>query len=146
MPRIETIMDAVETALINLPTTKGNVKRARIYPWQESELPALSIFMGADDVISELIGGNSILDWGLVLIVESHVQEKGDIDQKLNTIRKEVHAALMTDPTQGQSFVISTYAVNAAEPQLSGDGQQPIASQRLQFLIYYRTSRTAIDA
>ena len=72
--------NAVEAALINLTTTKGNVKRARVYPWQESELPALSIFMGADDVINELQSG--FLDWQLNLIIESHVQEKGDIDQK----------------------------------------------------------------
>lgn len=143
-PRIETIMDAVVTTLTNLPTTKGNIKRARVYPWQESEVPALSIFMGSDEVINEL--QSAILDWQMMLVIESHVQETGDIDQKLNTIRKEVHAAIMADVTQGQSFVINTYAVNAAEPILSGDGQQPIASQRLEFLIHYRTSRTALDA
>ena len=142
-PRIELIMDAIIVTLTNLTTTK-NIKRARVYPWQESEVPALSIFMGSDEVINELQSG--VLDWQMTLIIDSHVQEKADIDQQLNTIRKEVHAAIMADVTQGQTFVKNTYAVNAAEPVLSGDGQQPIASQRLEFLIHYRTSRTALDA
>ncbi len=142
--RAETIMDGVVTTLTGLTTTGNNIKRARIYPWAESELPAISVYMGQDVVVEELQSG--LLNWELNLAVESHVQENNDIDQQLNTIRKEVHAALMATPQQGLTYVINTTAVGANEPVLSDTGQQPVASQRLDFIIKYRTSRTALDA
>jgi len=142
--RVESIMDGVVTTLTNLTTTGSNIKRSRIYPWSESELPAISVYMGQDVPTEELQSG--LLNWELNLAVESHVQENDDIDQLLNTIRKEVHFALMATPQQGLGYVITTWVVGANEPQTSDAGQQPIASQRLDFIIKYRTSRTALDA
>ena len=136
-------MDAVVLALKDLATTGENVKRAQVYHSSNELLPGLAVYMGQDTLLDEL--QTSLLDWQLSIVVESRVKTTGQLDELLNTIRGEVHQALMTTPDFGLSFVHDTKPVNASEPELSGEGDQPIAIQRLEFSITYRTSRTNLD-
>lgn len=138
--RAEDIMDAVVTAVTGLTTTGSNVRRARVYDWDTT--PSLSVYMGQDTVINELISG--LLDWELIVVVESHVSGTS-VDQTINTIRKEVHSALMSDHTLGLNFVHDINPELAGEPELDA-GDKPIARQRLEYKVTYRTSRTALDA
>lgn len=139
--RAEEIMDAVVTAVTGLTTTTTNVRRARVYDWNVT--PSLSVYMGQDDVVNELV--NDLIDWEIIIIVESHVKAESNVDQTINTIRKEVHSALMADHTLGLNFVHDITPGPAGEPELEA-GDQPIASQRIEFKVMYRTSRTALDA
>lgn len=143
-PFVEQILDSVVTALTGLTTTGTNVQRGRVYPVSPSVNAALTVFMGDDSVVSIL--GNEKIEWRLSVLINSHARATSDVDQTLNTIRKEVHAALMADYTLGLSFVTDTEPASASEPELSGDGDQPIATQRLEYIVQYRTSRTALDA
>ena len=140
--RTEEILDKVITALTGLTTTGTNVKRAQVYNSSDDELPGLAVYMGQDVLIDEL--QNSFLDWELTLIVESRVKSRNQVDEILNTIRGEVHVALMATPRFSLTFVHDTKPVSANEPELSGDGDQPIATQRLEYAITYRTSRTTL--
>ena len=140
--RAEQILDAVVVALTDLTTTTSNVKRAQIYNSSDDELPGLAVYMGADVLTDEL--QTSFLDWELTIYIDSRVKTTDQVDELLNTIRGEVHAALMAAPTLSLSFVHDTKPVLANEPNLSGDGDQPIATQRLEYSITYRTSRTSL--
>ncbi len=140
--KTEQILDAVVTALTNLTTTGENVKRAQVHHSPDANLPGLAIYMGQDSLLNELEA--SFIDWELSLIVESRAKTTDQIDELLNTIRGEVHIALMAAPTLGLSFVHDTKPVLAGEPDLSGEGDQPIATQRLEFAITYLTSRTTL--
>lgn len=140
--KTEEIMDAVVSALTDLTTTGTNVKRAQVYNSSNDELPGLAVYMGQDTLTDEL--QTSFLDWELTIFVESRVKTRAQVDELLNTIRGEVHAALMAAPRYSLSFVHDTKPVTASEPDLSGDGDQPIAIQRLEYAITYRTSRTTL--
>ena len=140
--RTEEILDAVVSALTDLTTTQDRVKRAQVYNSSDDDLPGLAIYMGTDVVTMEL--ENSFLDWELPVYVDSRAKTRNQIDELSNTIRGEVHAALMAAPTLGLSFVHDTKPVSASEPVLSGEGDQPIAIQRLEFAVTYRTSRTSL--
>ena len=140
--RTEEIMDKVVTALTDLTTTETNVKRAQVYNSSKDKLPGLAIYMGQDTLVEEL--QSVFLDWELTIIIESRVKTRAQADELLNTIRGEVHIALMGTPKYSLSFVHDTTPVSASEPDLTGEGDQPIATQRLEYAITYRTSRTTL--
>ena len=143
--RVEEIMDAIVLKLIGLTTTGTNVVRGQIYDLSESQVPGLAIFMGEDILDEEL--SNSLYNWTVTIYIESKVSSPTtQVDQILNTIRGEVHAAIMADYTLGlPSFVINTNPVIAPEPDLSPNGSKPIGTQRLQYTVKYRTSRTDLS-
>lgn len=143
--RTELIMAAVTSELTGLFTTGNLVFRGRVYPFQDNQMPGLAVYMGDDRLREEL--QTSLLDWNLSLFIEIYVKSAAaQIDTVLNTIRKEIHEALMTDETHGLGFVISTTPADADQPELRDEGNQPIAVQKLEYVIMYRTSRGALDA
>jgi len=144
-PRVESIMAAVVTNVTSLTTTGANVSRARVFPFHDHELPGLAVFMGDNLVQLEL--ASNYIDWNLSVYIEAYVKSASvQIDTTLNTIRAEVHAALMADYTQGLAYVIETIPGTALQPVLSDEGNQPVAAMRMEYIITYRTSRNALDA
>ncbi len=147
----EQIIAEIETLVTGLTTTGSNVQRGQVHPHELAALPALAVFMGADQVVAEY--QTNAFDWELSVFIETAVEladpyttlDSG-IDTQLNTIRKEVHAAIMADHTLGLSSVVNVTPVVASQPTLSGEGQRPLASQMLEYVVKYRSSRTALDA
>ena len=149
--RAETITAAVTTLLTGLATTGANVQRGQVYPHEADKLPALSVFMGDDVIEMEL--QTAWLDWQLTILVETTVKVTTDyttyqslVDQQLNAIREEVHAALLANHTLGLAYVHDIEPISASRPRLSGEGDTPMASQVLTFNVKYRTSRADISA
>lgn len=149
--RAESILATIETTLTGLTTTGSNVQRGQIYRHELAKLPAIAIFMGADDLAAEFQTG--LIDWELTVKIESTVMldsvytELGTtLETVLNLIREEVHAAIMADHTLGLAYVIDITPGSAGEPILSGEGSEATASQSIEFVIRYRTSRTDIGA
>jgi len=149
--RAEQIVAAIKTALIGLTTTGTRVQRGQVYNHEETKLPALNVIMGADEPVNEYQG--EFIDWALTVRIEAkdhvevdYITQDSLIDQALNQIRKEVHAAIMADHTQGLAFVIDTDPGPASEPVLSGEGAKPVGSQAIDFIVTYRASRADISA
>lgn len=140
--KAETILEAVETLLTGLTTTGANVERARVHPWTNAELPAISLFMGADTPLDNDARGIGFYDWGLLINVDAVCKKTATsgIDTTLNLIRAELTTALVGDYTLGLSFVIDIVEQGSSEPEISGEGEKPIALQRTTFLIKYRRS------
>ncbi len=145
--RSEQIIDAI-VALLSVPgltTTGTNVHRGRAYPYQDEELPALSVYLGSDQVIDEL--ESSFIDWELTIVVEAYVKTVAEsVDAVLGRIRKEVHIAIMASYTQGLSFVYDTIPENVSAPVINGEGDQTVITQVFEYKLHYRTSRTDISA
>ena len=142
--RVETIMVAVVAELTGLTTTGANVDRGAVYNYEPAAVPSLAIYQGDEEPIQFL--QSSFIDWKLEIHVESYLQEIGVIETKINTIRQEVHAALMANPTLGLSYVIDIEPDLSQQPELSGAGAKPATVHRMTFNVYYRTSRTDINA
>ena len=135
-------MDAVVTTVTGLTTTGANVHRGRVHPVPESDLPALSVYMGQDTPLDE-DGQNVIgfMDSDLTVRIEAHVKASTNIDQTLNQIRAEVHQALMADYTLGLGFVHQVIWSGAGEPELDA-ADQKIGRQALNWTVRYRHSVT----
>lgn len=142
--RAEQIMVAALANVTGLTTTGANIKRGRAYPWSDSVTRALSVYMGSDNPIDG--GGftnNAFVDRELTLVVDIHVRDAVDqIDTILNKIRAEVYTGLMTDYTQGLAFVLNTIPRGDDEPDITGEGDRPATTQRMNFGIQYRHSLT----
>lgn len=135
--RAEQIMDAITATLTGLTTTGSNVARGRVYALES--WPALTIYQGADIPLQNYVGPADYIDSDLAVTVRAHAKSAStQIDQVLNQIRKEVHIAMMTDETQGLSFVYITTPQGASDPILSGEAEQPGGMMDINFTIRYR--------
>lgn len=137
MHRAEEIIQTIVTKVTNLATTGANVFRGRAYPTADTQLPGLLIYLGPDRILKNL--SQSFVDSELSLSIEARVKSaSSQVDTLLNAIRSEITVALMADITQGLSYIIETREGDAAAPEISGDGDQPIASMRLEYFVVYR--------
>lgn len=134
--KAEQILGAVTTALTGLTTTGSNVQRARVYEVPDGVDQALSIQMGADELLEE--GNMAYIDRLLNIEVVAHAKAGTGVDTTLNQIRAEVHQALYTDRTQGLGFVINTYCNGDDAPEFSGEADSPVARQVLNYVVHYR--------
>jgi len=138
--RAEVIISTIVTNLTGLTTTGTNINRGRVYTIEDTELPALSVFMGSDDPIGDNGPTNfTFQDSDLLVRIRIHVKSAStQVDTLLNLIRREVHVAMMSDYTQGLAYVINTVPLGAEEPDLSAEGEQPTAEMDLNWIIQYR--------
>ena len=138
--KAETIVGAVVTAVTGLATTGARVERGRAYA--VAAVPSLSVYMGEDQVLSELSIG--YYDRALEVFIEAHVATTGNLEQDLNQIRAEVFAALRADPTLGGSCIEISPAGDG-QPSIQGETDTPHALQQLLYLVKYRHSTTSAE-
>lgn len=135
--KAEQIMSAVEALIMGLATTSTRVARGRVYP--HPAYPALSLFQGLDAPLNDSF---PVQDSELTVNVVGHSRAaEGATDTELNQIRKEVVSALLADYTVGGKAVRIRWA-GAQEPVLSGEGDKPISSMQMSFIVHYRHSYT----
>lgn len=136
----EKILLKVLDLLMDLETTGESVQRSRVYDWADSELPALSIYMGSDSPGDPESRNIAFSDWELEIRIEAVCKKLSysETDSTLNAIRGEVAAALLSDYTLGLSFVIDVIEGEAGSPNESGESERPTASQVLTYSVKYR--------
>jgi hypothetical protein len=98
--------------------------------------------MGSDKPVD--IGNIQFNDHELEIFITAHTKNTS-LDTRLNLIKKEVIAALMSDRTQGLAFVIDTIEQGWNQPELSeGETREGICQGS--FVIMYRRAYTAADS
>ena len=93
------IRERVRTTLTGLTTTGSNVYQSRVYNLEDSKLPAIIIYTKSED--SELLemGSSRTMQRNLSLVVEAYVKANSNYDDTIDTIAKEVEAAMGADVT-----------------------------------------------
>jgi len=140
----EQVMDAVTTIVTGLATTGANVFRARVFPQDQANLPALLVYQGEDEPILDTESQQyDFIDSVLSVIIEAWVNaSSGNIDETMNLINKEVIIALQADRTQGLGFVIDTDEGVVSAPELLDEGNKRTGFMTMEFFIKYRRQRT----
>jgi hypothetical protein len=139
--RAETLIAKVTEVVTGLATTSDRVYRGRAYPLAKDQDPALLVYMGADEPQS--LHSQTLLDSLLTVRIEARVRSASDqLDTLLNRIREEITIALQADYLQGLTFVLDTLEGEAAEPEFSTEGEQPIGRQVMTWKFLYRRNRT----
>ena len=134
--RAETIMQAVVTTLTGLATTSTRVYRARAYPIPKADANALVIAQGSD----ELQDGSMFYKVRSLLTVNIEAvarEATAQIDETMNTIRKEVATAIGASPNLGLAFEIGALELQAEQPEIRDDGDRPEGRMRIVLGIEY---------
>jgi hypothetical protein len=135
--KVEQIMVDVQTLITGLATTASRVARGRVYPHPVA--PALSLFQGQSVPLNDSF---PLQDSELTVNIVGHSRAgEGATDTELNQIAKEVVIALLADTTLGGTVIRTRWSGNQ-EPSLSGEGDKPISSMIMSFLVHYRHSYT----
>ena len=95
----QTIREQVGTTLTGLTTTGSNVFQSRVYPLQESNLPALLIYTKEESREAIVMGSNRVIERELTLAVEAYVKTNSNSDDTIDTIAEEVETAIGADST-----------------------------------------------
>jgi hypothetical protein len=130
------IREAVATLLTGLTTTGANVFQSRVHNIQESELPCLLILTDDESVDIE----NSLLNAParlLGLTIEGKAKATATLDDTLDDIAAEVEVAMAADITIG-GLTENVY-LESTSIQFTGEGDQPIGSVTLSYIVSYRT-------
>ncbi len=139
--------DAVKTLVTGLTTTASNAfaGRPESRPLQENELPGLLVY--TNETESEMVSGqrgsrrkvNSC-----ELVVHGVAQSTSDVDATLDTIEKEVLAAVEASPTLG-GLAKDLYHVGSSKVT-DPEAKKPTGEILIRFTLEYHTREGVPDA
>lgn len=137
------IRERVATTLTGLVTTGSNVFQSRVYPLQVSQLPALLIYSLSEsaeiDSMTPPRGSTRVM----MMAIEAVAKQTVDLDDKLDTICKEVEAALSADLTVN-SLADDVY-LESTEITLDEKSEKPTGRAVMTWRVEYRVRETAPD-
>lgn len=139
------IRDAATTLLTGLTTTSTRVYKSRVDPLYDSVLPALLVdTLGPDEIEPiSMTGAGRLMAWRIALQVKAVVKAVSGYQDTLDTIAKEVQAAIAGDNTlSGKCKWINP---RSHETELTGEGEKPIAVCTMQFEVYAVSALNAPD-
>jgi len=136
------IKDAAIAALGGLTTTGTSVFKGKVHRLEADDLPALLVYMGAEESEADTAVRPRGMDRVFELIVEGHAQAiaAADLEDTLDTIAAEVETALGNNTLAGLArdlFLIST------EADTTGDGDKPAGMITMTWRARYRTREGA---
>lgn len=129
------IREAVVAAVTGLTTTAGRVHDSRVYKLET--LPALAVYALSEPVEYDTQERPRGQTRELELVVEGFAKATASLEDTLDTIAKEVEAALTADVTRGGLAKDTLLA--STEIALEGGADKPHGVVRLTWLIEYRT-------
>lgn len=138
MPHVRTqIRNAVATALTGVATTGARVFPSRVWPLEETDLPALLVYAVSDPVDEEqlTIGRPRKLTRELALMVDARAAGSVGLDDTLDQIEAEVIAALALDPTLGG--IAKDVLFTGAEIDFD-TAEAPVGANKMTFRVTYR--------
>ena len=137
------IRERAGTVLTGLTTTGSNVFETRIYPLENTNLPALVIYTKNETSEPLVISTNRLMSRELELIVEIYVKQTSNFDDQVDKICKEVEVAISADTTL--NGLAKDCFLQSTEIEYNTEGEQPLSYAVLTFLTNYYVLETATD-
>ena len=131
------------TNLTGLSTTGSNVYESRVYPIENSKLPALVIYTKSETSEPIVIGTDRVMSRELSVVVEGYAKATSDFDDTIDTISKEVEEAIAADRTL-DGLTKDCY-LESTEIEFNGEGEKPLGYVSLTFLANYYVQETNPD-
>lgn len=123
------------TNLTGLTTTGSNVFESRVYPLDNTRLPALLIYTKSEASEPIVIGTDRVMSRELSVVVEGYVKSTTNFDDTIDTISKEVEEAIAADRTLG-GLAKDTY-IESTEITFNAEGEKPMGYVSLTFISNY---------
>ncbi len=136
------LAETIITTIVNVLDTgmAATIYRGRVDPVADPDLPAISVFQGAEEPAGE--GGR--LNVGFLdqlLSVRTEVADRGtavNIETGLNELRRQVHLLLMATNPLGLAYVIDIIPAGVDEPVIDGSSDKCTGTMTLNWIVYYR--------
>ena len=123
------------TTLTGLSTTGTNVVESRVYPIENSKLPALVIYTKSETSEPIVMGTDRVMSRELSVVVEGYVKATSNFDDAIDTISKEVEEAIAADRTLG-GLAKDTF-IESTEISFNAEGEKPLGFVSLTFISNY---------
>ena len=137
------IRERIGTTLTGLTTTGTNVFESRVYPLEDSKLPALIIYTKSEESMPIEIGSDRTMERSLTVNIEGYVKANSNFDDTVDTIYKEVETAMATDITLNglakDSFLETT------EIEFNAEGEKPVGFVTMSFKVDYYVLESSPD-
>ena len=137
------IREKFGTTLNGLTTTGSNVFESRVYPLENASLPALIIYTKSETSEPIVIGTQRLMSRDLLVVVECYAKATSNFDDTIDTISKEVEAAIAADRTL-DGLAKDTY-LESTEIEFNSEGEKPLGYVSLTFLTNYYVKENAPD-
>ena len=137
------IREKFGTTLTGLITTGSNVYESRVYPLENGSLPALIIYTKSETSEPIVIGTQRLMSRDLLVVVEGYAKATSNFDDTIDTISKEVEAAIAADRTL-DGLAKDTY-LESTEIEFNAEGEKPLGYVSLTFLTNYYVKENAPD-
>lgn len=137
------IRERVATILTGLTTTGTRVYASRVYPMADANLPGLVIYATEETAEITTLGSPRRSARVLRLVVEGRAKAVSGLDNTLDTICKEVEAAMAADPTLNN--IVNDHHLANTSIALTGEGEQPVGVATMEFSIMYDVAETTPD-
>ena len=137
------IREKFGTLLTGLTTTSSNVYQSRVYPLENANLPALIIYTKSEESEPIVIGTDRVMSRLLSVVVEGYTKATSNFDDTIDTISKEVEAAIAADRTL-DGLAKDTY-LESTEIEFNAEGEKPLGYVSLTFLTNYYVKENAPD-
>jgi hypothetical protein len=137
------IREKIGATLTGLTTTGSNVFESRVYPLENANLPALIIYTKEESSEPIVIGTQRVMSRELAVVVEGYAKATSNFDDTIDTISKEVEAAIAADRTL-DGLAKDTY-LESTEIEFNAEGEKPLGYVSLTFLTNYYVKENAPD-
>lgn len=140
---VDAVVDALQaaTAALEIPAANVFAHRALTLAENQGELPAVTVTFEDDEPTSEF-GTDNIAFIDSLLTVQVKTFAVGDSEQsvKLSLMaqRRQVHVALMADPTLSLDFVMVPRYGGAAAPEIDASTEAVVGSLETTWRYLYR--------
>ena len=137
------IRERVGTVLTGLTTTGSNVFETRVYPLENTNLPALVIYTKDETSEPLVISTDRVMSRELELIVEIYVKQTSNFDDEVDKICKEVEIAISADTTI--NGLAKDCFLQSTSIEYNTEGEKPLSFASLTFLTNYYVNETRPD-
>lgn len=138
------IRDRIASVLSTSVTlVKRRVYATRVYPLTEEQLPALTVYTGAENS-NRLNMGKTDLNRSLTIEVDIYTRTTKSFDDDVDAIAVQIEEAIANDFTV--NGLAKEAVLTGTDIQFSGDAEQPVGVAKLTFTVRYVTALTDVEA
>ena len=137
------IRERAGTVLTGLTTTGSNVFQTRVYPLENTNLPALVIYTKDETSEPIVVSTNRLMSRELELIIEVYVKQTSNFDDEIDKICKEVEIAISADTTL--NGLAKDCYLQSTSIEYNTEGEQPLSYAVLTFLTNCYVQENAPD-
>jgi hypothetical protein len=131
------IRDAIISKVQALVGT-GVIKKVVFGAEPSNDHPSVSVLLAADTPQSF---NSAFTDWELTIYTDISIRTKSaDVDAEMLAVRLAVHQSIMSEDTQGLSFVSQTLPLGQEDPNRSDESDQNMSATRLSWQVTYRAN------